>query len=379
MYRRGVTYEQRQRYQQAVDAFSLAIALNYASPTEALLQRGINRMQLQDSEGAIADFESVIQSEQISKIADNLPLAQAYFYRGQLHQQNGSEAAALADWTAAISHCSTYSFPYYHRALVHLKNGDLDNALADLDDAITAYPTLATAYYQRGLLHHQAGNTICAINDLQCAIYNDFTLEAAKQKLESLQQSAYDAQLSRVLTAALAEKGLSANVHHQGTRLDIQIHRAVGTGVNYYTLPDLIREHIAPLLLDGVSCFQLSGRVGEATRPEWNQSYSLYQNRPCPPSHWSAAMLATLMFPPLAVPALIQSVCVKRAYEQGRYAEAMNASKTAKVLSAASSIPFAFFILVSVGYSSYDFEQKTPVQRATEPIEVAKRLLERAK
>ena len=49
---------------------------------------------------------------------------------------------------------------------------------------------------------------------LQCAIYNNFTLEAAKQKLDSLQQDAYDAELSRVLTSALAEKGLSANVRH---------------------------------------------------------------------------------------------------------------------------------------------------------------------
>lgn len=379
MYRRGIAYEQRQRYQQAIEAFSLAIALNNALSTKASLQRGINRMHLQDREGAIADFESVIQSEQTAEVSDNLPLAQAYFYRGQLQQQDGSEAAALADWTAAISCCSTYSLPYYHRALVYVKNGDRDNALADLDNATTTYPILATAYYQRGLLHHQAGNTICAINDLQCAIYNDFTLEAAKQKLEDLQQRVYDAQLSRVLTSALIEKGLSANVHHRGTRLDIQVHRAVGTGINYYTLPDLIREQIAPLLLDGVNYFQLTGRVGEATRPEWNQSYSLYKNRPCPPSYRSAALLAFLMFPPLAVPALIQSFWVERAYKQGKYIEALSASKTAKVLSIASRIPFAFFLLLSVSYFPYEFEQIRPMLRSAEPIEVAKRLLERAK
>ena len=374
MYRRGIAYEQRQRYQQAVDAFSWAIALNDASPMKAQVQRGINRMHLGDAAEAIADFEAVIQSEPISKFSDDLPLAQAYFYRGQLHQQNGSEAAALADWARAISCCSTYSLPYYHRALIYLENDDLDDALFDLNCAIKSYPTLARAYYQRGLLHHRAGSTICAISDLQCAIYNDFTLEAAKQKLEGLQQDVYDAQLSRVLTSALTEKGLSANVCHQGTRLHIQVHRAAGTGVNYYELPDLIREHIAPLLLDGVSHFQLSGRVGEATSPEWSQSYSLYKDRPCPPSYWPAAILAMLMFPPLAVPALIQAACVKRAYKRGEYAEAVNASNVAKKLSAASSIPFACFILLSVGYSSYDFDSKTPAMSSVEQVDVAKRL-----
>ena len=89
--------------------------------------------------------------------------------------------------------------------------------------------------------------------------------------------------------------------------------------------------------------------------------------------------MAMLMFPPLAVPASIHSLWVKRAYKQGKYVEALSAFKVVKALSAASSIPFAFFMLLSVGYSSYNFEQKTPVLRADEPIEVAKRLLERTK
>ncbi|MBE9062659.1 CD225/dispanin family protein [cf. Phormidesmis sp. LEGE 11477] len=372
MYRRGVTYEQQQSYQRAIEAFSTALDMGYPQPVAALVRRGFNRMELQNAEGAIADFESAMRFARNTNISRSLAIAQAYFYRGKVCQEMGDEAAAMKDWAMAIAYCPTYSYPYYHRALVYLKRNDRDNALSNLDAALEAYPTLALAYYQRGLLYHQSGDLICAINDLQCAVYNDFTLETAKQNLKHLQQAAYDAQLSRVLAAPLAEKNLTAKVHHRNDRLEIQVHRTAGVGINYYALPQLIRKHIAPLLLDGVKRFQLIGRVGKAAHPEWNQSYDLYQDRPCPPSHWVAALFAIVMFLPLAVPALIQAAWVKRAYKQGKYVESLRASRVAKGLSAASIIPFSFFMLLSVSYSSYDSDREMPVLRSTEQTKVAK-------
>ena len=376
MYRRGITYEQRQSYQQAIAALSSALDKGYPRPAEAFLHRGISQMLLQNRESAIADFELAICAKPNAHASARLTIAQAYFYKGKVYQQIGDEAAALVNWAKAIACCPTYSYPYYYRALLYIEKGDRDNALSDLNAALESYPTLASAYYQRGLLYSQSEDMISAINDLQCAVCNDFTLEAARQKLKDLQQNAYNSQLAEILSVPLAEKGLTVQIQHQDKCLNIQVNRAVGIGVNYYTLPDLIREHLVPLLLDGVSRFQLVGRVGEATNLEWNQSYDLYKNRPCPPSRWPAAIITMLIFPPFAVPTLIQAAWVKRAYQQGKYVEALSASKTVKVLSAASCIPFAFFMLLSISYSFYDFEQDPPNLRTAESVKVVERPFE---
>lgn len=373
VYRRGITYEQKQRYQRAVDAFSRAIAMGYFPMAKAVVQRGINRMHLQDRSGAIADFESVIQAEQIDAAAFNLSLAQAYFYRGQLHQQQGDESAALSDWAKATFSCSTYSFPYYYRALSFLNNRKDDCALFELNAAVEAYPTLPLAYFKRGKLRLQLGDKSGAIADLTCAVCNDFTLEEAKAQLKHLQQDADNAQLSQVLREPLAKQGLSVKVYHKGARLDICVYRAVGTGINYYTLPAIIRKHLVPLLLDKVSRFQLIGRAGEATQPDWNQSYRLYKDQPCPPSHWKIALAAMVMFPPLAVPAFIQAIKVKSAYKEGKYVEALSASRVAKVLGLASSIPFSFFLLLTISYASYNFDEQTPTFSTVEESRTAKR------
>ena len=373
VYRRGITYEQKQRYQRAVDAFSRAIAMGYFPMAKAVVHRGINRMHLQDRSGAIADFESVIQAEKIDAAAYNLSLAQAYFYRGQLHQQQGDESAALGDWSKATSSCSTYSLPYYYRALILLDNGKDDRALFELNAAIEAYPMLPLAYFQRGELRLQLGDKSGAIADLTCAVRNDFTLEEAKEKLKHLQQDTHNTQLSQVLREPLAKQGLSVKVYHKGARLDVCVYRAVGTGINYYILPTIIRKHLVPLALDEVSRFQLIGRAGEATQPDWNQSYRLYQDQPCPPSHWKIALAAMVMFPPLAVPAFIQAARVRSAYKAGKYVEALSASKVAKVLGLASSIPFSFFLFLTLICASYNFDEQTPTFSTVEESRTAKR------
>ena len=62
MYRRGVTYAQQQSFDAAVNAFTQAMEKDYLPLCDAQVMRGINRVKLRDMEGAIADFEAVIQS-----------------------------------------------------------------------------------------------------------------------------------------------------------------------------------------------------------------------------------------------------------------------------------------------------------------------------
>ncbi|MEL6604857.1 MAG: tetratricopeptide repeat protein [Cyanobacteria bacterium J06614_10] len=368
--RRGITYAQQQSYEQAIAAFSLAIEKGYPNPAEAQVMRGISRIQVKDIKGAIADFEAIIETEELSLLpaAAKIPLAQAYHYRGRLRQKEGNEAGALADWSAAIAHCPNYPEPHYHRALVHLSQGLHTQALADLDAALTADPTLASAYFQRGNLRHQLGDIPGAVADWELAMCNDFSLEAAKQKLEGVHQAAYDDKLSQVLSPPLAEKGLTVKVQRRGTQLDIHVHRPVGTGISYYTLPDLIREHLVPLHLADVSRFQLIGRAGDVNRPDWNQSYDLYKGQPCPPSNWRTAFSTLMLFPPFGIPAFVQAARVKPFYEKGKYIEALRASKSVKGLCIAGSVTLGFFTLLPLGYAAYDSMKETPTFRVADKV-----------
>ena len=362
-YRRAIAYEQKRSYGRAVEAFTRAIAQNYPHPTEVLVRRGINRINLQDTEGALADFESVICTEQSLDTPSGLFSAQAYFHRGRLHQHSERHREALADWAAAIAHCPTYAPPYYHRALFLLEQGQPDKALSDLDAAIEADPTLAVAYLQRGDLRYQLGDSPGAVSDWEYAVCNDFTLETARQKLENFRQETDDAQLSQVLAPPLAAKGLSVKVQQKGDHLDIQVHREVGTGISYYTLPDLIREHLVPLCLADITHFRLIGRAGDANRPDWDQSYALYKGQSCPASNWQAALLALFLFPPMGASALVLAARVKLAYKSGKYADALRASKAVKGFCLASSVPFCFFMLLSVSYTGYEAAKENPAFR----------------
>ena len=378
MYQRGVTHLRHQSYDKAAAALTRSIEKGFVPRAQAQVMRGISYVQLGLTKRAIADFEAVIHLEQSSELGLpsqtplevllNIPLAQAYHHRGQLREQSGDEAGALADWSAAIAWWPRYPEPYYSRAIAHLKQEEHRQALADFGSAIAADPTFAKAYLRRGNLRHQLGDTAGATADWELAICNDFTLEEAKQKLTNSQQVAYDAELSDLLAGPLALKNLSVKVQHSSSHLSIHVYRAVGTGVNYYTLPDLIRQHIVPVQLAGVSHFQLIGYVKEIKRPEWNQSYDLYKGLPCPPSNWQAAFSALMMFPPFGIPAFIQAAQVKALYKRGKYIEALSASKAVKGLCVAGSITLGFFTLLPLAYAAYDSMKEKPTFQISEQL-----------
>jgi len=376
MYRRGITHRQQQAYQAAVDAFTQAIESGYVPLAEAQTMRGMSLVELKDVEGAIADFESVIhaacavpQSAAKPDAKSSFAVAQAYYHRGCLRQAAGNEAGALADWSAAIAHHQSYPHPHYHRALVQLSQGLHTDALVDLDAAIEGDPTFALAYFQRGNLRAQLGDMSGAAMDWELAIGNDFTLDAARRKLEKIRKVAYDAKLTQVLSAPLASLGLDAKVKYSAQKLEIHVHRVVGTGVSYYTLPDVIRQHLVPLHLAEVTHFQLIGRAGDVKRPDWDQAYDLYKGQPCPPSNWQAAISTIFLFPPFAVPAFFQAAQVQRSYKKGKYSEALRASKAVKGLCVASSVALGVFTLLPLGYAAYDSMKENPTFKLADRLD----------
>ena len=365
-YRRGCARIQQQAYNQAIAAFTQALSMPSflgEQRSRAIVNRGISYLEIGERDAAIADFESIIGAASLETCSDVEPaftLAQAHYYRGLLRQTSGNEAGALADWSIAIAYQPTYPEPYYQRALIHLSQSQYEQALSDLDTAIDTNPAFTPAYLQRGNLRHQLKDIPGAVADWEIAVCNDFSLEEAKQKLASVHQAAYDAKLTQKLSAALSKKNLTAKVTHSEGELSIHIYRQLGTGINYYTLPDLIREQLSPLHLANVIQFQLIGHLADVNCPEWNQSYDLYKNEACPPSNWQAAFSTLVVFPPFGIPAFIQAAQVKRFYNRGQYLESLSASKSVKGLCIAGSVTLGFIALMPLGYAAYDSMKEEP-------------------
>jgi len=358
-FHRGCAHAHQTVHTQAIASFTQTLKLGYAHQNDALVNRGISYIAIQDDEKAIADFEAVINAAENDHEL-SFASAQAHHHRGMLRQKAGNEAGALVDWSIAIAHWPSYPDPYYQRALTSLGQGDYTQALRDLDRTLENDPAFMPAYLERGNLRHQLKDIPGAVADWEIAVCNDFTLENAKNKLATVHQAACDAKLSKVLAAPLAKKGLTAEVTHSGSKLNIHIHRKLGTGVNYYTLPDLIREHLAPLHIADVQKFQLIGHLSDVNLPEWNQSYELYKGQTCPPSNWQTAFSALVVFPPFGIPAFIQAAKVKRFYNRGQYIEALSASKSVKGLCVAGSVALGFFTLLPLSYAAYDSMKEEP-------------------
>lgn len=353
-YRQGLTLVRQAAPAAAIAAFERAIAA-HPEPSEVFVACGLCRHQMGDLAGALADLDGAIAADSTH--------ARAYANRGLLRYEGGDQEGALDDWAEALRYRPAYADVHYSRALVYLSRQQHAAALENLNQALADNPNLAQAYLHRGNLRQLMGDRVGAVQDWELAVCNDFGLEQAKQQLSEAKQRAYDQQLTSLLKAVLVESDpdkLSIQVHHSGNRLDINIRRQLGTGINYFTLPDQIRPYLVPLQLAEVEKFQLCGYVADSTRPEWSQSYELYKGQPCPPSNWQIALSALLVFPPFGIPALVYAVHVKKYYQSGCYTEALRASKTVKGLCLAGSATFCFLALFPLGYAAFASMRELP-------------------
>ncbi|PSN14437.1 hypothetical protein C7271_21655 [filamentous cyanobacterium CCP5] len=352
--------QQRARYglRRGLDAISkgnlqdalarLTLALNdHPYPARVYLAFGSIHWQQGDIPGAIAAFSEAIRCDPAC--------VKAYGNRALLQAEQGNLEAALADWQTGLSYSPRSALLLYNRGLFHLQQQNLEAALEDLNGAIAANPNLSEAYFHRGNLLRQLGRWSEAIKDWELALCNDLRLEQARDSLLQVQQGHREYQLSEKIQRALAMPELRVAVEKKGNQLDIAVQRPKGTGINYMTLPDRIRARLVPLQLPDIRQFKLIGKVGEQNFPEWQQIYKLYQNLPCPPTHWRIASLtALLLFPPLGIPALVYALQVRQAYRRGDYPAAMHASHTARALSVTGSALMSGLLVLGLGYLGAD-------------------------
>ena len=126
-----------------------------------LVNRGIEKAQNGDLNGAIADFNRAAELNP----KDDAP----YYNRAQAKRLKNDTAGAIADYTKAIELGSTNPAAYNNRANARAENNDRDGAIADYTRAIELKPDYARAYYNRAVAKKAKGDLAGAEADLKRA------------------------------------------------------------------------------------------------------------------------------------------------------------------------------------------------------------------
>ncbi|MBE9066625.1 tetratricopeptide repeat protein, partial [Leptolyngbya cf. ectocarpi LEGE 11479] len=248
-----------------------------------------------------------------------------------------------------------YTDAHYQLGLVQREVGDNAAALASFNQALEINPNLAVVYLERGHVKQHMGDMDGAMADWQLATLNDASLSERVPKIAKPDRLAA---VKDLLQEAL--QPIEVSIKQQGKTLKISLKRQVGNGISYFSLPTQIRDLLLPLELSDITKFTLIGYVGDVRSPEWEQSYDLYKDQPCPPSHWPTALAAIVTFPPVGVTALLYASQVKRFYQQGQYPDALRASRAVRRLSLVGTGTMCLLASLPLGYTAIQAIQNEP-------------------
>ena len=344
--RRGTNLMQKGDITTAIATFTKAIS-KHIKPEEAYIQRGLAHWKQDSLELARKDFDQAIELCPHD--------ARAYGHRGLVRYQMNDEVGALEDWEIALQYQPSHAIVRYNRGLVYAQKQQYELALVDFDIAVAKNPLLAEAYLHRGKVKQQLGDIEEAVKDWELALCNDLRLEEAHYLITKLRQDTQDVTLSNQFADLLPE-GCSVTIEQKNTLVTLSLHRTLGTPINYFKLPNMLRERLVELQLPEIRRFRLIAKAGESSLSEWDHTYGIYDKAPCPPTHLRAALLTTLLlFPPFGIVALVYSAQVKQAYKRGDYPIAARASQAAKklCLSSGAIMGLMLFFLASYGVYTY--------------------------
>ncbi len=158
---KGLEKFDKKDFQGAITDFSEAIKLkpDYA---EAYYNRGNAYSELADNNKAITDFSEAIKLKP--------GYAEAYTGRGIVHNDMGNRQDAITDYEQAIKLKPSYAKSYNNRGNARSALGDNQGAIADYDQAIKLKPDYASAYFNRGNVRSDLGDKKGAISDYDQAI-----------------------------------------------------------------------------------------------------------------------------------------------------------------------------------------------------------------
>jgi tetratricopeptide (TPR) repeat protein len=131
-----------------------------------------------DNKAAIDYCSRAIESGEL----DEPDLIAALINRGVAYKNIGDLAAAVKDYTRALTIAPRDALLYQNRANALREMGNFDAALADVAQAIEIDPDRAAAWYVRGAINEAQGERDAAREDYRKALGLDPENEAYKEK-----------------------------------------------------------------------------------------------------------------------------------------------------------------------------------------------------
>lgn len=129
-YSSALTKYHEGNFKAAIADFTRSIELDPSF--SSYIRRGEARLQIEDEENAILDFDKAI--------ALRPDLSETYHYRGMAKQRTKKYNDAIKDFDMAISISKKYAQALCSRAEVKLKLKDVDGAFNDYKEAMLANP-----------------------------------------------------------------------------------------------------------------------------------------------------------------------------------------------------------------------------------------------
>ena len=121
---------------------------------------------MKDYQGAIADYNRAVNQRDGEL---DLQLVEVYNDRGLARLMVDDTDGAIADFSLAIHLDDSNHRAFYNRACACHHRGDLLGAMRDFTLALQLDPNRAEAYVNRGLIRHQLGLQQAALTDFKVA------------------------------------------------------------------------------------------------------------------------------------------------------------------------------------------------------------------
>jgi tetratricopeptide (TPR) repeat protein len=179
-----------------VGAWQLRLPKPVNNAQKQLYQEGVNKYDAGNYEGAVEDFNQVIELDPQNALAYNRrgdayyrlgdyeqakadssqaillnpQDANAYYDRGFAFYELGKYKEAIADYNQAIKLNSENAYAYYGRGLARAEVKDNKGAIGDFSKAIALKPQYTEAYLQRGILRRRLRQILGAIQDFDTII-----------------------------------------------------------------------------------------------------------------------------------------------------------------------------------------------------------------
>mgnify|MGYP006268780765 CR=1 FL=1 len=244
--RRASLYQQIRLLDSALHDFDRALALDPSVGKEAYLHRGEVKMELEQYNQALFDFNQAIR-----EAPDDF---EAYCLRGRLYQLMGNFRQAEEDLEQAENLAPQSPWPPYYLAVIYEDLGREAEALTLADQAIERDGSQARLYNLRGELFLDAGNFKEAVQDFTTAVRLDPHYPDAYDNLGDLhrKQGNYERAISYYNQAidhnpnhddALYHRGFVFSLQDKYNAAERDLKRSIeirpGQGIRYATLAQI--------------------------------------------------------------------------------------------------------------------------------------------